>query len=109
MKHIKLFENFKPVHFDKIKELPLSGSFYSKNKFELETIANYLDEHRYTVQNPELLHANGMIWHTTKTTREYFLVEEYGDDGDDLDHIKFNKYFKLKYEFRGHNMKKFGV
>ena len=107
MKHINLFEEF-IEKFDTIKDIPEKGALQIDNNFQLHHLENILSKKGYsehvigvkahTLEDPETI---GIIWNPKKEWDRVNFVTDIFE--------KFTDYFKLKHEYRGHNLKKFGI
>lgn len=123
MKHVKLFEEFteKAIKYELVKPLPVSdiirNFINTDNADELIAIKGELEKlgldnrgnlsvdmaRDYIRIRDFFKDAHTIIW-TDKAF--YSNNREYGDDSSSL---KFEDYFKPKPEYRGINLKRFGV
>ena len=121
MKYIKLFEEWKPGQlgtfkekYDSIKPLPKSG-YINGNLDELRTIAKYLDDKGYENAYNDGDDLKSIEWKyisvlSPSNKPSFYNVYNHSlniTNTDDM--LKFIDYFKFKLEFRGHNLKTFGV
>jgi hypothetical protein len=118
MKHIKVFEEFRDTghletplldKYEIKKELPTKGSCFCSIG-EIKTIQQYLENYQYKAWREESDVPDGTVgihwWIFMERMSHYEFLDAVVTNEDT---IKFDDYFKLKYEFRGHNLKKFGV
>ena len=117
MKYVKLFENF-AVKYDLVKDLPMpddKGVYsYYINTADIDKIRSIefaLKNFNFTIRsrviNPNI---RSIFWYKDDSEYCYQLWDdEFDNPTRDWYEIKFEDYFKPKHEFRGINMKKFGV
>ena len=123
MKYVKLFENF-AVKYEIIKDLPIPVD-YEINYFineddmhKLDSITAYFDNKHYQeakkkATNKKIL---SVYWFKSNNISQYqyalFTESLLSSDtrySEIWIEVNFDEHFKLKHEFRGHNLKKFGV
>jgi hypothetical protein len=117
MKYVKLFEDFRK--YDLVKDFPPQGCCACSTPEEADALCEMLESAKYVNANQDLgsILRNkekylNIIWQEKHYSKEYYRMS------DDLSkfsieikekEIKFKDYFKFKTEYRGHNLKKFGV
>ena len=119
MKHIKLFEDFRKVEtryalnsevfkYEPKRKLPEEGHAFIHDQFEVLVWINSLDKMGYKPMNRiESFKEVGYIaWAESHYTMR---MPHDLDKHENETSCKFSDYFKLQHEFRGHNLKRFGV
>jgi hypothetical protein len=123
MKHVKLFEDFRKAEtryalnnevrkYAPIKTLPKDGNAFINDQFEALIWINSLEKSGYKPMNRiESFKEVGFIaWSSSQSEMTYAMRSPHGiDEPEDKYICKFRDYFELIHEFRGHNLKKFGV
>ena len=127
MKYVKLFEDFsEKIKYDLVKPLPVSADMTKHfintadidkltaikgelEKLGLENRGNLAKETINTnIKIRDFFEdARSIIWSNVafySNTKDYAESTEHYQGG-----LNFDEYFKLKPEYRGHNLKKFGV
>ena len=120
MKYVKLFEDFRKAEtryelnnevrkYAPIKALPSEGNAFINDQFEVLLWINSLEKTGYKPMNRlESFKEVGFI--TWSDAMTYAMRTPYGIEvPENEETCKFKDYFKLTHEYRGHNIKKFGV
>lgn len=127
MKHIKLFEEFKSEVYALKKKIPIKDLRYTpagikfKGVEQYITLANYFKSLKFNTgyflddEFQKMLtridkSPNAVFWYNPKEKKAWW--NPISDEKLDLskDEIEdFEEYFKYAHEFRGHNLKRFGV
>ena len=122
MKYVKLFENF-VVKYDLVKDLPRPDDKNTLNYFINTSDIDKIRSIEFALKNSN--YELGINAIKTKNIKSIFWFKDhdkycYKKWDDEFENetviktntwseIKFEDYFKPKHEFRGINMKKFGV
>ena len=110
MKHIKLFEAWSvgvgsfTEKYDNIKPLPQTG-YMNGNLDELRAVAKYLETKGFGPAYSDEVDLQSIVWNA----HSYYNLYDHKITQNTNDTLHFTDYFKLKHEYRGHNLKKFGV
>lgn len=122
MKHVKLFESF-VVKYELVKDLPRPDDKNTLNYFINTSDIDKIRSIEFALKNSNYelaIHAiktkriKSIFWFKDNDKYCYKLwddefVNETAIKTNTWREVKFEEYFKLTHEFRGHNMKKFGV
>ena len=127
MKYVKLFESF-VVKYDLIKDLPIPDDKNTLNYFintsdidKIRSIEFALKNSNFTIRTRVIKpNIRSIFWFKDDSEYYYQLWDDEFETETETDiigvnptinwcEVNFDEHFKLKHEFRGHNLKKFGV
>jgi hypothetical protein len=125
MKHVKLFENFidNAIKYELVKDLPRPDDKNTLNYFINTSDIDKIRSIEFALKNSS--YELGVNSIKTKNIKSIFWFKDYDKycykkwdsefenetaiKTNTWSEVKFDEYFKPTHEYRGHNLKKFGV